>query len=97
MFRHHKIKGTKAKQAPVLYQYGAIARMDGEDLIDPLLFGGYSTISIGYVGLHNALMALYGSSYDNPQTMDKAVDILQYMRNYCEQCKLETNIGFSLY
>lgn len=97
MFRHNKIKGTKAKQAPVLYQYGAIARMDGEEVIDPLLFGGYSTISIGYVGLHNALMALYGHSYDDPETLEKGIAILNYLRAYCDKCKQETNIGFSLY
>lgn len=97
MFRHNKIKGTKAKQAPILYQYGAISRLDGEDVIDELLFNSYSTISIGYVGLHNALMALYGESYDNQQILDKGVAVLKYMRNYCDKCKKETNIGFSLY
>ena len=71
----------------MLYQYGAIARMDGEEVIDPLLFGGYSTISIGYVGLHNALMALYGHSYDDPETLEKGIAILNYLRAYCDKCK----------
>lgn len=98
MIRHNKLKSVKAKQAPILYQYGAIARLDAEDTIESLLYKNRSTISVGYVGLHNALVALYGKSFDTDETMiEKGKEILQYLRNFCEKQKEETNIGFSLY
>ena len=98
MIRHNKLKTVKAKQAPILYQYGAIARLDAEDTIESLLYKNRSTISVGYVGLHNALVALYGKSFDTEETMiEKGKEILQYLRNFCEKQKEETNIGFSLY
>ena len=98
MIRHNKLKTVKAKQAPILYQYGAIARLNAEDTIESLLYKNRSTISVGYVGLHNALVALYGKSFDTEETMiEKGKEILQYLRNFCEKQKEETNIGFSLY
>lgn len=98
MFRHNKLKGVKAKQAPILYQSGATARLDPEDTIDHLLYGGYSSISIGYVGLYNAMKSLYGQSFfDTDELMEKAEDVMKHMRAYAEKCKNETNIGFSLY
>lgn len=98
MIRHNALKEVKAKQAPILYQYGAIARLDPEDSIEPLLYKNRSTISIGYVGLHNALIALYGKSYDTDRDMiGKGKKILQHMRDYCDKLKEETNLGFSLY
>lgn len=98
MIRHNALKEVKAKQAPILYQYGAIARLNPEDSIEPLLYKNRSTISIGYVGLHNALIALYGKSYDTDRSMiEKGKEILQHMRNYCDAVKAKTNLGFSLY
>lgn len=98
MIRHNALKEVKAKQAPILYQYGAIARLNPEDTIESLLYKNRSTISIGYVGIHNALIALYGKSYDTDKSMiEKGKQILQYMRDYCDRLKEETNLGFSLY
>ena len=91
------LKGIKAKQCPILYTEGAVARLDPEETIDKLLYGGFSSISIGYVGLYNAMIALYGKAYDTEGMMDKGKAILQYLRNYCDKLKKETNIGFSLY
>lgn len=95
MLRHEALKNVKAKQAPILYQYGAIARLDPEQTIERLLGKDRSTISIGYVGLHNALMALYGESYETK--LDKGIKILEHLRRRCDEFKAETNVGFSLY
>ena len=98
LLRRSFLVGIKANQAPILYQYGAIDRLDANETIDKLLFSNRSTISIGYVGLTNALKALYGKSYDTDINMvEKGVKVLQYMRDYCDKTKAETNIGFSLY
>lgn len=98
LIRHNQLKKVKAKQAPILYQYGAIARLNPEDTIESLLYKNRSTISVGYVGVHNALMALYGKSYNtDPSMIDKAKQMIQYMRDFCDTQKTETNIGFSLY
>lgn len=98
MIRHNMLRKVKAKQAPILYMHGAVARLNPEDSIEPLLLNGYSSISIGYVGLHNAMMALYGKSYyENKEMMEKGKRILQYLRDYCEEQKRKTTIGFSLY
>lgn len=98
MIRHNKLKMVKAKQAPILYQYGAIARLNPEDTIESLLGANRSTISIGYVGLHNALIALYEESFDNNLKMiEKGKEILQYIRKFCDTQKNLTNIGFSEY
>jgi anaerobic ribonucleoside-triphosphate reductase len=98
LLRHNSLKKVQAKQAPILYQYGAISRLAPEETIEKLLYKNRSTISIGYVGLHNALVALYGESYsDNTEMISKGQEILQYMRNYCDELKKSTNIGFSLY
>lgn len=98
MIRRDMMKTVKAKQAPILYQYGAIARLDAEDTIEPLLYKDRSTVSIGYVGVHNALMALYDKSYDTDQKMiEKGVKMVQFIRDYCDKLKEETNIGFSTY
>ena len=99
MIRHNMLKQVKAKQAPILYCEGAVARLNPEDSIEPLLYNGYSSISIGYVGLHNCLMALYGKGLDSKEDyiIEKGKKIMQYMRDYCDRIKKETNIGFSLY
>lgn len=97
MLRRDMMKEVKAKQAPILYQYGAIARLEPEETIEKLLYKDRSTVSIGYVGIHNALMALYGKSYDNKEALEKAIKMIQFMKDYCQHLKDETNIGFSLY
>lgn len=98
MLRHKMLKGVKAKQNPILFCEGAFARLDPEETIDKLLTKDHSSISIGYVGLHNAMVALYGKSYfESEKLMDKGLKIIQYMRDYCDRKKEETNIGFSLY
>lgn len=99
MIRHNMLRKVKAKQAPILYCEGAVARLNPEDSIEPLLYNGYSSISIGYVGLHNCLMALYGKGLDSfdENIIKKGKKIMQYLRDYCDIQKKETNIGFSLY
>lgn len=97
MIRRDMMKEVKAKQAPILYQYGALARLEPEECIEKLLYKNRSTVSIGYVGVHNALMALYGKSYDDEEGREKAVKMIQFMKDYCQRLKDETNIGFSLY
>jgi ribonucleoside-triphosphate reductase len=99
MIRHNMLRTVKAKQAPILYMEGAVARLNPEDSIEPLLYGGFSSISIGYIGIHNTLMALYGKGLDSysSEIIQKGKDIMQYMRDFCDNQKKETNIGFSLY
>ena len=97
MIRHEMLKKVKAKQAPILYMEGAVARLNAEDSIEPLLLNEFSSISIGYVGLHNAMVALYGKSYYEDGMLEKGQQILQYLRDYCDKLKKETTIGFSLY
>ena len=99
MIRHNMLRKVKAKQAPILYCEGAVARLNPEDSIEPLLYNGYSSISVGYVGLHNCLMALYGKGLDSfdEDIIKKGQKIMQYLRDYCDTQKKETNIGFSLY
>lgn len=98
LIRRNMLVNVKAKQAPILYQYGAVARLDPEETIEKLLFKDRSTISLGYVGVHNALIALYGESFDtNRDMVEKGVKMVQFMKDYAQKKKDETNIGFSLY
>jgi ribonucleoside-triphosphate reductase len=98
MIRHNILRTVKAKQSPILYMDGGVARLNAEDSIEPLLLDGFSSISIGYVGLHNCMIALYGNSYyENEQLMKKGKAILQYLKDYCDEQKRKTTIGFSLY
>lgn len=93
------LKKVKAKQAPILYMSGAIARLNAEDTIEPLLLDNYSSVSVGYVGLSNCLAALYGEGLEN-QNYDivaKGAKIMQYIRDWCDKMKKETRIGFSMY
>lgn len=98
LIRRNMLVNVKAKQAPILYQYGAVARLDPEETIEKLLFKDRSTISLGYVGVHNALIALYGESFDtNRDMVEKGVKMVKFMKDYAQKKKDETNIGFSLY
>ena len=98
MIRYNILKNVKAKQSPILYTEGAIARLNPEDSIEPLLNNNYSSVSIGYVGLHNALIALYGKSFMTDEDGHlKGEKIMQHIRNYCDTQKKITGIGFSQY
>ena len=98
MLRYKMLKGIKAKQNPIMFCEGALARLDPEETIDKLLTKDHSSISIGFVGLKNCMIALYGKSYhESDELMEKGKQIIQYMRDFCDKKKEETNIGFSLY
>ncbi|MBX4262592.1 anaerobic ribonucleoside-triphosphate reductase [Clostridium estertheticum] len=99
MIRYDILKNVKAKQAPILYMSGAIAKLNAEDTIEPLLNNGYASASIGYVGLHNCLTALYGKGLNDitEETSKRATKIMKYLRDYCDEQKDKTKIGFSLY
>ena len=99
MIRHRMLETVKAKQSPILYCEGAVARLNPEDSIAPLLHGGYSSISVGYVGLHNCLVALYGKGLDSfdKDIIEKGKKIMQRMRDFCEEQKKIEDIAFSLY
>lgn len=97
MIRHNMLRKVKAKQSPILYMEGAVARLKPDDSIEPLLLNGFSSISVGYVGLHNAMVALYGKSYYENDMLKKGENILQYIKDYCNKQKEITTIGFSLY
>ena len=97
--RYDILKNVKAKQAPILYMSGAISRLEAEDTIERLLYKDWSSISIGYVGLHNCLKALYGEGLENQnmEMVKKGAKIMQYMRDFCDRKKEETGLGYSLY
>lgn len=99
MIKFEILRNVKAKQAPILYMSGAIARLDAEETIEKLLLDNYSSVSIGYVGLHNCLKALYGEGIENQseEMTAKGVEIMKYIRNFCDVKKAETRIGFSMY
>jgi len=99
MIRYDILKNIKAKQSPILYMSGAIAKLKAEDTIEQLLNNSYSTVSIGYVGLHNCLVSLYGKGLEDntPETRFNSISIMEFMRSYCDTVKAKTGIGFSLY
>jgi len=97
MCRHNRLKGTLSDAAPILWQDGAIARLDKGEKIDKLLFGGYSTISLGYAGLCECVRYMTGKSHTHPSATPFALEIMQYMNAACNEWKAESNIAFSLY
>ena len=97
IFRLNILKDVKAKQAPILYMSGAFARLEAEETIEKLLTSGYVSFSFGYVGLWNCIKALYGRDMCEEDMLDKAEQIMQYIRNYVDKAKNETGIGFGLY
>ena len=97
MCRHDRLKGTKSDAAPILWQYGALARLDKGETIDALLYGGYSTISLGYAGLYECTRYMTGKSHTDPQATPFALAIMQHMNDKCAAWKAEHNIDFSLY
>ena len=95
--RHNRLKGTKSDAAPILWQYGALARLDKGETIDALLYGGYSTISLGYAGLYECTKYMTGKSHTDPQATPFALSVMQHMNDACAAWKAEHNIDFSLY
>ena len=97
MCRHNRLKGTLSEAAPILWQYGACARLKKGETIDKLLYGGYSTISLGYAGLYECVKYMTGKSHTDPSATPFALEIMQYMNTACKKWKEEHNIDFSLY
>ncbi len=97
MCRHNRLKGTLSDAAPILWQHGAIARLKPCEKIDKLLYGGYSTISLGYAGLYECTKYMTGKSHTDPDATPFAIKVMERMNDACNQWKKETNIGFSIY
>lgn len=95
--RHERLKGTLSDAAPILWQYGALARLKKGEPIDKLLFGGYSTISLGYAGLYECVKYMTGKSHTDPVATPFALDVMRHMNDACKKWKAEHNIDFSLY
>ncbi len=97
MCRHNRLKGTLSDAAPILWQYGALARLGKGEPIDKLLYGGYSTISLGYAALYECVKFMTGKSHTDPAATPFALSVMQYMNDACRKWKAEHNIDFSLY
>ncbi|MBQ9493747.1 MAG: anaerobic ribonucleoside-triphosphate reductase [Oscillibacter sp.] len=97
MCRHERLKGTVSDVAPILWQYGALARLKKGETIDKLLYGGYSTISLGYAGLYECVKYMTGRSHTDPEATPFALDIMEKMNAACRGWKAQHNIDFSLY
>ena len=97
MCRHERLKGTLSDAAPILWQYGACSRLKKGEPIDKLLYGGYSTISLGYAGLYECVKYMTGKSHTDPSATPFALDIMKYLNAACAKWKKQHNIDFSLY
>lgn len=97
MCRHNRLLGTPSDVAPILWQHGALARLDKGEKIDKLLFGGYSTISLGYAGLYECVKYMTGKSHTDKSATPFAIEVMQHLNDACAKWKAETNIDFSLY
>ena len=97
MCRHNRLKGTLSDAAPILWQYGALARLKKGEPIDKLLYGGYSTISLGYAGLYECCKYMTGKSHTDPAAKPFALNVMQHMNDACAKWKNQHNIDFSLY
>lgn len=95
--RHERLKGTLSDAAPILWQYGALARLPKGTPIDRLLYGGYSTISLGYAGLYECVKAMTGQSHTNEAAKPFALQVMQYMNDKCNEWKAAEDIDYSLY
>ena len=95
--RHKRLLGTPSDAAPILWQYGALARLKKGEPIDKLLYGGYSTISLGYAGLYECCKYMTGKSHTDPAAKPFALHVMQHMNDACNKWKRETNIAFSIY
>ncbi len=97
MCRHNRLKGTISDVAPILWQNGALARLKKGEKIDKLLYGGYSTISLGYAGLYECVYYMTGKSHTDPEAMPFALSVMRYMNDACKRWKEKENIDFSIY
>ena len=97
MCRHNRLLGTPSDVAPILWQYGALARLKKGETIDKLLFGGYSTISLGYAGLYECVKYMTGKSHTDPDAKDFALSVMQKLNDACKTWKEKENIDFSVY
>ena len=97
MCRHYALLGTHSDISPVHWQYGAIARLKKGEKIDKLLYGGYSTISLGYIGIYEMTKLMTGVSHTDPKGHDFAIRVMKHLREMTDKWKKETNIGFALY
>ena len=97
MCRHERLKGTLSDAAPILWQYGALARLQKGEPIDKLLYGGYSTISLGYAGLFECVKYMTGKSHTDPEATPFALQIMDALNEGCKKWKEASNIDFSLY
>ncbi len=99
MCRHNRLKGTLSEAAPILWQYGALARLEKGEKIDKLLYGGYSTISLGYAGLYECTRYMTGKSHTDDEGGGKAfaLSVMQHLNDACDKWKKQENIDFSIY
>ncbi len=97
MCRHNRLKGTPSDVAPILWQHGALARLKKGETIDSLLYGGYSTISLGYAGLYECTRYMTGRSHTDAEAKPFALSVMQHMNDACAKWKQEENIDFSVY
>ena len=95
--RHNRLKTVTAKRAPLLWQYGALARLDKDETIEKLLVDNYSTLSLGYAGLYECVKAMTGKSHTDPETKQFALEIMQHLNDKCNEWKEKESIGYSLY
>lgn len=95
--RHERLLGTTSDVAPILWQYGAIARLEKGEKIDKLLYGGYSTISLGYAGLYECVKAMTGHSHTDPEAKDFALAVMQRLNDKCAEWRAAENIAYSVY
>ena len=97
MCRHYALLGTTSDISPIHWQYGALARLKKGEKIDKLLYGGYSTMSLGYIGIYEMTKAMKGVSHTEPEGHDFALKVMKYLKETVAKWKKETNIGFALY
>ncbi len=97
MCRHYALLGTTSDISPIHWQYGAITRLEKGEKIDKLLYGGYSTISLGYIGIYEMTKLMKGVSHTEPEGHDFAIKVMKYLKDTVARWKKETNIGFALY
>ena len=97
LWRHKHLLGTKSDAAPILWQHGALARLNKGEVIDPLLTGGYSTISLGYAGIYECVMAMLGVSHTTPEGKQFAIEILKHLNDKCDEWNAKDDIGAGLY
>ena len=97
MLRHESLKGTLADVSPIHWRYGALARLESGEPIDKLLENGYSTISLGYIGLYECVVALIGQTHTSKEGNELATKIMERLRSACDSWKEETGLGFGLY